>query len=342
MTATKSSKFGTFLTLLKRILSRYFWLLPLISFGLGWASFILVQRGAELARIIAFLALAGWLWIFAEPFIMNRFLGPERTKLRSTVSNFLTQSIQQEIYFFSLPFLIAATQWRSWGQIAFTGLVVVAALISTVDPWYEKYIALRRRFSLAYHALCCFIAALVILPIAVKLPTEKTLLVALGFLVLWLLIALPKLVTNSPSMKNRSVVCATLCLIPVLIWVLRANIPAAGLHASNGVISTGIRDHDPIDEIDNIAVGLLPNGVYASVAIKAPNGLEQGIVFNWHHDDYSEKIKATITGGRKEGYRTYSVKNNFPAEPMGKWFVDVRTSQGQLLRRMKFIVNRSE
>ena len=47
------------------------------------------------------------------------------------VVNFVSQSLQQELLFFSLPFLIGATQ-RDLGQIGFTAIVAVAALVSTL------------------------------------------------------------------------------------------------------------------------------------------------------------------------------------------------------------------
>lgn len=269
---------------------------------------------------------------------MNRLLGSEHPKLSSNVSNFFSQSIQQEIYFFVLPFLFAATQWEAPGQVAFTGIIVLTALISTVDPWYDKYIYKNRLASLAFHALCCFVSALVILPIVVKLPTEQTLIVVMGFLVVWLLLAMPNLLTRLPDWKSRGLASLGLCAIPACIWLFRASIPAAGLLATNGVISTGVINHEPTNVVSSIAASSLADGVYAYVVIKAPRGLAQEIGFRWHHGNYSETIAAEITGGRDEGYRIYSVKSNFPDPAEGAWTVDVRTAQGQLLRHLEFVV----
>lgn len=325
-------------TTIERILTHYFWVLPLVGFSLGWASFVLVQRGEGLARGIALLALFGWLWILAEPFIMNHLLAREHPKLSRHLSNFFSQSIQQEIYFFSLPFLFAATRVQDIGQLMFTGLFVFAALISTVDPWYNRYVAKYRIVSLAFHALCCFVSALVILPIVVKLPTGKALLFALGFLGVWLLLVIPGLILRLEGWKNRCITCLALCAIPFCIWVFRASIPPAGLMVSHATIATGVLNHEPIDSIDRIARSQLAQGVYAYVAVQAPWGLEQEIAFKWQHEDYSETIKAIINGGRDEGYRTYSMKNNFPESAVGLWTVEVLTAQGQLLRHLEFVV----
>jgi hypothetical protein len=45
-----------------------------------------------------------------------------------------------------------------------------------------------------------------------------------------------------------------------------------------------------------------------------------------------------VRGGRREGFRTYSRKAAFPADPAGRWTVDVTTSSGQLVGRLSFRV----
>jgi hypothetical protein len=45
-----------------------------------------------------------------------------------------------------------------------------------------------------------------------------------------------------------------------------------------------------------------------------------------------------ISGGRKEGYRAWSHKTNFPANAAGKWVVKVVTESGQLIGQRRFEV----
>jgi hypothetical protein len=52
-----------------------------------------------------------------------------------------------------------------------------------------------------------------------------------------------------------------------------------------------------------------------------------------------DRVRLTpIEGGRREGYRTYSRKTGFPADPVGRWTVDVMTLSGQLIGRLRFRV----
>ena len=82
----------------------------------------------------------------------------------------------------------------------------------------------------------------------------------------------------------------------------------------------------------------LAEGVIAFAAIRAPAGLSQQVVFEWRHGDEREQIPVEIQGGRADGFRAYSRKQAFPADPTGLWIVDVLTPQAQLLERLRFVV----
>ena len=165
------------------------WLLPLTSFIAGWIGFVMVRRGADWARLVATLALLGWLWLLIEP-IVRRLLDQRRRRLGTFVVNLVSQSLQQELLFFSLPFVIGATQ-SDLGQIAFAAFVGVAALVSTIDPLYERWIAKRAARRLLFHAYCSWIAALVVLPMVLLLPLEQALPLSLGTVVVWLVLTFP-------------------------------------------------------------------------------------------------------------------------------------------------------
>lgn len=259
-------------------------------------------------------------------------------RLTSLVGNFFNQTIQQELFFFTLPFLIAATHVDDLGQMAFTLFIIAAAVISTVDPLYEKYIHRHRITNLAFHALCCFVSALVILPIVVKLPTDKTLLIALALVAVWLSLVLPGVLRRLAGWKQQLTAVLVLCTIPFFIWTLRASIPATGIVVTRAVITREVVDNEPSHQIITLNQNELDGGVYAFAAIRAPNGLTQRIVFRWKHDGWMEEIPARIEGGRAEGFRTYSRKLKFMTGSVGLWEVDILTHQGQLLSRLEFTV----
>lgn len=83
-----------------------------------------------------------------------------------------------------------------------------------------------------------------------------------------------------------------------------------------------------------------PAFVFSSVY--APTDLETEVVHRWEYLDEAKgkwllinMIRFPISGGRREGYRGYSVKENIQA---GKWRVSVETLRGQTIGQFTFIV----
>jgi Family of unknown function (DUF5924)/Protein of unknown function (DUF2914) len=319
------------------MLERLPWLIPTISFVSGAIGFAMVKRGTSLARVIAVIALAGWLWLLIEP-LVRHYLERRRSGIGKFVSNFLTQSLQQEMLFFSLPFLFGAMQ-RDVGQIAFTSVAACAALLTAVDPLYERWIASRAATRLLFHAYCSLIAAVVVVPMVVHLSLERAVPVALVTVGVWLLLTAPMSLRSLHSIRVKATWIACSLLAPVLLWISRAHIPPAGLAVTQAVITQSIDELTPGSAVRSLTDAELRTGVIAFVAIRAPSGLSQEIVFEWRHRGERERITSEILGGNDSGYRTYSRKELFPEDSSGLWLVDVKTPQGQLLKRLRFSVS---
>ena len=325
--------------LLRRLFAmanRWPWVLPAISFAAGWMGFLLVRRGEELARIVALLALTGWFWLLLEPWVRRR-LEQRRRRAGNFVVNFVSQSLQQELLFFSLPLLIGATQWDI-GQVAFTALVAATALLTTIDPLYERLVATRAARRMTFHAFCSWIAALVVLPMVLLVPVERALPMSLAAVGVWLLLTLPLSLYSLPRWRNKMAWVAGMIVVPLLFWQLRGQIPAAGLAVTDARVTQTMDGLTPGSSVRRLRQQDLAQGVIAFAAIRAPTGLSQQIVFEWRHNGERERIPVEIQGGRADGFRAYSRKQSFPADATGLWTVDVLTPQAQLLERLRFVV----
>jgi uncharacterized membrane protein YdbT with pleckstrin-like domain len=89
------------------------------------------------------------------------------------------------------------------GLDPFTALTAAAAMISTIGPLYERYIATRAARRLAFHAYCSWIAALVILPMVLRLPLERALPLSLGAVAASLVLTLPGCVLRVEPVTPR-------------------------------------------------------------------------------------------------------------------------------------------
>lgn len=84
------------------------------------------------------------------------------------------------------------------------------------------------------------------------------------------------------------------------------------------------------------------NKVFVYSAIFAPLKLKTTIAHRWQYYDVIQKkwitkdrLLFTLSGGRDEGYRGYSLKSNLAP---GKWRVRMETERGQVVGRIEFTV----
>jgi hypothetical protein len=138
--------------------------------------------------------------------------------------------------------------------------------------------------------------------------------------------------------RQKAAWIASLLLAPLLLWALRSQVPAAGVVVTEGIVTQALDGLTPGAPIHKLTQQELSDGVVAFVAIRAPMGVAQSIIFEWRYGDESEQIVAAIHGGNASGWRTYARKQLFPADSRGRWTVDILTPQRQLLKRMWFVV----
>lgn len=334
------TRFARLVGALRAILDRWPWLLPTFSFAIGWLSFLLFQRGENLSRVIAAIAMLGWPWLLAENVLGRWVVARSKGRLSIAAVRFVTQQIQQEILFFALPFLFAAMQLDA-GQFLFMSLAVAIAIVITLDPIYLHRIAPHAGLSSALHAYCTLIAALVVLPVVLHLPLEQAFPLALAITAASLIASLPRMLATTTSRSIRIGGFFALVMSLALVWLLRGWIPPAGLWVRKARITERVEHLEPGPALQGVTAAQLAagQGVAAFVAVRAPAGLAQAVVFEWRHENrLTDRITAGIDGGREAGFRTWSRKQNFPGDPRGNWRVDLLTPQGQLIARMSFEV----
>ena len=125
-------------------------------------------------------------------------------------------------------------------------------------------------------------------------------------------------------------------------WLARPWVPPATLWLSEVAVSSQMNagQRTPGQTREQLSSAQLKaQGLYAYTAISAPRGLAERIYHVWRHNGkVVDRIALDINGGRKEGYRAWTNKRNFPADPSGKWRVDVITDGGQMLGVLSFRV----
>lgn len=322
------------------LLRRYPGLVALFGFCSGVASFLLVDRQAHLAKVLGVVLLVSWVWLILENLLRERIARRFGFELPLPLLRYGTQMIHQESLFFVLPFFFITTTWNS-GQLLFSGLLALAALASITDPIYYRWLAPRRWLLLIFHSLALFAVMLTALPIIFHLSTPQSYRIALLIATLLALPSLPGLIGFTGW--RRIVLLAALPLAMASAgWLARAWVPPATLWLTEVAISDRFDGEQrmPGDSLQQISPEQLrDDGLYAYTSINAPRGLNERIYHVWQHNGREvDRIALDINGGRKEGYRAWTHKLNFPASPEGRWQVRVVTEAGQMIGVLRFDV----
>lgn len=321
------------------LIQRHPRLLAVFGFVSGVASFLLVDRQEEFARILPLLMLASWSWLVLENVLKRGFVRWFGLELPAGVLRYATQMVHQESLFFVLPFFFVTTAWNS-GQLLFSALLVAAALVAIVDPLYYRWLAPRRWAYLAYHALTLFAVLLTALPIVFRLATPESYLLAVAAAVL---LSFPSVARHLPfeGWGRWMALGALSMLLGGGAWVARAWVPPATLWLTEVAIAERLDEGRRVgDGLEVVSAGQLrESGLFAYTAIRAPRGLDERIYHVWQLDGkVVDRIALDIHGGREGGYRSWTHKRNFPADPSGRWQVKVLTEAGQMIGVLRFRV----
>ena len=334
------SRLSALFELASRLIRRYPGAVALFGFCSGIASFVLVERQAGLAKVIAAVMLVSWLWLMLENSLrrsLERWFG---WKVPRPLLRYVTQMVHQESLFFIIPFFFITTTWNS-GQSVFTVMLGVAALVSLIDPLYYKWLAPRRWIYLAFHALTLFAVLLTALPIIFHLSTPQSYLWALGIAVA---LALPSLSGLFPMWNWKSLIAVPLlaAVVGLAGWMGRTWVPPATLWLTDVAVTMTLNDasREPGNRLRQLTSSELhANGLYAFTAINAPRGLKERIYHEWMHNGRRvDRIALDISGGRDAGYRAWTHKRNFPDNAEGRWRVRVMTEAGQMIGMLRFEV----
>jgi hypothetical protein len=325
---------------LQTLWARWRHLVALIGFAAGLASFVLIERQERVARALVILLPLTWLLPLLEPWLRRLAGRHHRLRASPVLLGYAAQAVHQESLFFTLPFFFATTAWLS-PQALFTAVMGALAVASILDPLYYGHVVPRRALLWAFHAVAAFVTVLTAAPMLWQLTTTQSLSLALTCLGA---VSVPAWHALLPARPLRGI--AALLLGAGLAWAgwqARAAIPPATLWVAEMRITASVdtagRVPGPaLDALD--AASLHSRGLYAWSSIRVPRGLRERVEHHWIHEGRRvDTIALDVSGGREAGYRAWSHKQTFPADPRGRWEVRAVTASGQLLGHVRFDVD---
>jgi len=136
---------------------------------------------------------------------------------------------------------------------------------------------------------------------------------------------------------------ALACLAALVAWNGRVLVPPAPLFVKRAVAARTVDVLEPVDVIEGAVPAATVAGwgeLAAFTAVHAPGGLRQGVTHVWMRNGtvLARIPLSPVRGGRAEGFRTWSRRRDLRPPLDGRYTVDVVTTSGQLVGRLRFTV----
>lgn len=315
------------------------WGASICSLVLGTLTLFVFRRGLpHVGWIVGYVVLL-WL-LFALLSEWRAMLEERGGPLMIGAGEYAIQTLYHNLLLFVLPAYFASATVTSPNVIVLA-VVVAAALVTAVDPWYRRLV--RPRPWLHHALLVCsmFFALNVALPLVGVRPV-LALEASAALAAMALLPALRRRgLVSWKRAHAHAVVLAAVAL--VVAWWTRALVPPAPLFLARTVAAHRVVDLEPVDVIPgSIAASVVAEWgeLAAYTAVHAPSGLRQEIRHVWSRDGvpFARITLSPVLGGRAEGFRTFSTTRNLKPPLAGRYTVDVVTASGQLIGRLRFTV----
>lgn len=322
------------------------WLHTAYALGLGLTVATFAQEGFERARWLAVSLALAWLLVA----LFFRFFGTGArqdfltawpgARRRFFVMTYVMKNLFQGMLFFLLPFY-----WRAASHDAGTAmpLVLVAgcAVLSTLDLVVDRFLFRWKVMASAFYAVTLFGCLQVVVAALVPSITTITRLVLSGGLAVaaFLLFHLPLTTLRRPLVAGLFV--AAVAGGAGGAYALRAAIPAVPMFVREGGAGPE-RSADGALALEVRAFRAAHvDGVWAVTDVSVIGGGEP-LHHAWRHEGRAVSGAAAAAPTRPADgilrIASHLPRAAMPADPTGRWTVDVRTASGQVVGRVAFDV----
>jgi hypothetical protein len=314
------------------------WGISVLSLASGVVTLVIFRRGIEYFPLFIGYLLLLWLVgvVFAEARKERAARGP---KLVWRAVDYTVQTLIHGLLLFLLPVYYASTTLPSKGTVFLT-LLGAAALLTTMDPWYQAVTQWAPRLEIVLFGLGLFASLNLACPLIGVEPTWGLLASGAGSMLALLPVFRRPTDASWRSASLRAGLCAIVVL--ALLWPLRGWIPPVPLRLTRATFSRTVTGLEPVQSVRAVSAAEVRDWGSLAVftAVSAPAGLREPIFHVWRKNGaVLDRIPLSpVQGGVHGGFRTYSRKADLGEGPAGSWTVDVVTAHQQLIGRVRLTV----
>ncbi len=315
------------------------WGISLASLASGLVTLLIFRRGVPHVSWIIGYVVGLWLLFAVLSQTRDALLAGGR-HLVVAAGDYTIQTLYHGLLLFVLPGYFASTTFDGI-TVVFFAVLVVAALLTTVDPWYRAVVHPRPWLGLTFFGFSLFAGLNVALPL-VGVPPAGAVVLSAGLGALGLT---PTFFQRAGRWGPAAARAGAVALLAVGAgWIARPAVPPAPVSLVHPTLARTVADLEPVEPVARVSMSELRawGGLTAFTPVAAPAALQQTIEHRWRHEGRvvsTVRLTTPVQGGRPGGFRTYSRKADFPPDAQGRWTVDVVTASGQLIGRLRFRVD---
>jgi hypothetical protein len=332
---------------LKRIIQKIWWLHSSFALIFGVGVMLFARHGLAYADKLLIILLISWLSMFiALRFIVgpanrreNEGIGRKGVRL---VSNYIIKQFYQQMFFFLVPLYASSATWSlssfNWWMAP---VLLVCAVISTMDLVFDNFIMERRRLASVMYGLAMFGLLNVLLPLVFGVTHLEGLIVAAA--------ATPP-ATALLSFSLKSVLSpqgtvltlgATGGLLAV-VWFARGLVPPAPLAMPESAVGHGsMGSYECLPPSKHTLREDQLDGLRCGSWLVEPGGVKEDVVHIWKHEGevVARIVPEKVTcDGDGVVYRSVLPPIELPRDPKGNWACITETKGGQLVGLRRFAV----
>ncbi len=330
----------------RRILRRLWWFHSFFALSFGAGVMLFARAGLAHADKIMIALFASWLVMFIA---LRSIVGPDNRREQETIArrgvrvatNYIIKQFYQQMFFFLTPLYASSATWSlaSWNWWL-APILLVCAVLSTMDLVFDNFVMERRMLASAMYGLAMFGVLNVMLPLVAGLDHRTGLVLAAA--------ATPASVALlSFSLRQALspygvllIVVATGALVGA-VWYGRSLVPPAPLAMLETSVGHGtLGSYECLPGSKHVIRTDQTDGLRCGSMLREPGGLKEDVIHIWSRRG---RELARITpehmrcqDGDGEVFRSFFPKGELPADPTGRWACTTMTVGGQLVGVRKF------
>lgn len=334
-------------SVLSRILSKIWWLHSFVALAFGVGVMLFARAGLAYADKFLLALLLSWTLMFvALRFIVgpaNR--RPDENMARKGVrvaTNYIIKQFYQQMFFFLVPLYASSATWTfasmNW---VWAPILLVCAVVSTMDLIFDNYVMERRWLASLMYGLALFGLINVLVPLVFHFTHLSALIIAAA--------ATPAAVALL-SFSARSVFSSQGLILTIggtgglllAVWLGRGFIPPVPMAMPDSTVGHGVPGaYECMPANKHVLLATQLDQLRCGSLVREPGGIKEDLVHTWRHQGH---VVATLTpeqlhcDGDDVVFRSTVPADKLPENPVGTWSCTTSTKGGQLVGMRSFSV----